>query len=424
VDAQWTADDRSLLFAELVRESHLMPPHELPEQVGRHAEALGYRDVVIYLVDLQQRTLVPFLSPAGPRAGRQVSPLGVDSTLAGRSFQQIETLHQDDGSGRFRAWVPVLDGTERLGVLAVTVDDLAQLSPGSASGRTLRHLASLVGELVTTKSSYGDAITRLRRSAPMGLGAEIQWGLLPPLTFASRDISIAAALEPAYEVAGDSVDYAVDPGRARFGIFDGMGHELVSAQLVGLVVAAYRNARRLGQTLVDTSRHIEDAVHQVFGGEAFTTGLLAEMDTASGVLTWVSAGHPPPLLIRHGRLVRTLDADPRLPFGMGLDRGSYGVPVAGREAEPVVSTEQLEPGDYVLLYTDGVVEARSPSGELFGVARLTDLLIRNLAAGLPAAETMRRAVHALLEHQSGDLTDDATLLLAQWRPKHPETLLP
>ena len=62
-----------------------------------------------------------------------------------------------------------------------------------------------------SKTLYGDTLVRLRRTARMGLAAEIQWNLLPPLSFASTEVSVAAALEPAYEVAGDSVDYAVDP---------------------------------------------------------------------------------------------------------------------------------------------------------------------------------------------------------------------
>ena len=115
--------------------------------------------------------------------------------MAGRAYQQVETLSHDEDGGRIRAWVPVLDGTERLGVLAVTVEDEEVLAPDSPPGRALRFLASLVGELVASKTMYGDAVVRLRRSAPMGLAAEIQWSLLPPLTFASRDVSIAGALE-------------------------------------------------------------------------------------------------------------------------------------------------------------------------------------------------------------------------------------
>ena len=88
-----------------------------------------------------------------------------------------------------------------------------------------------------------------------------------------------------------------------------------------------------------------------------------------------------------------------VPFGLGLDAFLAGEAAEDLAPEAHVGTEQLEPGDYLLLYTDGVVEARSPGGELFGVPRLTDLMIRNLAAGLPASETMRRAVFALLEHR-------------------------
>ena len=161
------------------------------------------------------------------------------------------------------------------------------------------------------------------------------------------------------------------------------------------------------------------AVADAFGGEGFITALLAELDTATGHLSWVSAGHPPPLLLRRGRLVKTLDASPMLPLGLGIGQHS-GV---SRETGHI-GTEQLEPGDSVLLYTDGVVEARSPRGEMFGVNRLVDLITKNLASGLPAAETMRRAIRALLGHQSSALADDATLLLAQWRPEHPEKLLP
>jgi serine phosphatase RsbU (regulator of sigma subunit) len=90
---------------------------------------------------------------------------------------------------------------------------------------------------------------------------------------------------------------------------------------------------------------------------------------------------------------------------------------------PTVGVQQLEPGDAVLFYTDGVTEARSPEGGFFGEQRLVDLIVRNLAAGLPAPETMRRVVRALLAHQDGHLDDDATLALVQWRAEN-RSLLP
>jgi serine phosphatase RsbU (regulator of sigma subunit) len=68
----------------------------------------------------------------------------------------------------------------------------------------------------------------------------------------------------------------------------------------------------------------------------------------------------------------------------------------------------------VLLYTDGVIEARTPDGELFELDRLVDLLEREAASGQPPDELLRRLVRAVLDHQADGLRDDATLLLVQW----------
>jgi serine phosphatase RsbU (regulator of sigma subunit) len=339
-------------------------------------------------------------------ADERPETLGVDSTVAGRAFQQMLRLTQSVAGEehRVRAWLPLLDGTERLGVLGVTLPEVVLQDAEAA--RRLERFASVVAELVMTKTLYGDSIVRTRRTSPMSLASEIQWSLLPPLTFVNEAVTVAGVLEPAYEVAGDSVDYAVDSDRAHFAVFDGMGHGIVSAQLISLVVAAYRNARRGGRSLSDTAAHIESAVTDVFRAESFATALLCELDTTSGELTWLSAGHHAVLLLRDGRLVRPLEVDPLLP--LGLNRG------LSQSFDVAVGTEHLQPGDMLLLYTDGIIEARSPDGEFFGQDRLVDMVTRNLAAGLPAPETMRRVVHALLDHQVSDLEDDATLLLVEW----------
>lgn len=392
----------------LLSASHVASPDELPAIVADAAALFGGQDVLVYLADLQQRVLVPFQPLNGHNHDEFPHPLGVDSTVAGRAFQHMEPLTQsavtrDDGDFT-RVWLPLLNGTERLGVLGLTLPTTAVADP-PGMGRLLR-FTSVVAELVMTKTLYGDSIVRARRTSPMTLAAEIQWSLLPPLTFTNESVTVAGGLEPAYEVAGDSLDYAVDAGIARFAVFDGMGHGIVSAQLISLVVAAYRNARRSGQSLTDTAAHIESAVNDVFRVESFATGLLCELDTSTGRLTWISAGHHEPLLLRSGKLVRALELEPLLP--LGLNQG------LAQTSSATVGSEQLQPGDKLLLYTDGVTEARSPDGDFFGQERLVDLVVRNLAAGLPAPETMRRVVHALLDHQAGDLDDDATLLLVEW----------
>ena len=82
----------------------------------------------------------------------------------------------------------------------------------------------------------------------------------------------------------------------------------------------------------------------------------------------------------------------------------------------------LQPDDWLVMYTDGITEARDETGEFFGDARLVDFLRREAAAGHPPPETARRLVHAVLTHQNGNLQDDATILLARWT--NPRDLMP
>ncbi len=384
--------------------SRFAAPHRIPEIVAAHAALLGARSTVILLADLEQTVLAPFPPNAADEPG--AGSLLVESTLAGRAYQHDEVLVQPphDSEPRTTWWSPLSHGADRLGVLAVTVEAGAHDGLETAPPGWLRPFVTLVAHLIVAKAPYADTLVTARRSVHLELAAEIQWGLLPPLTFASAEVTIAGVLEPAYEVAGDTVDYAVEPGVARFAVFDGMGHGLRSAQLAALTVAAYRNTRRRGAGLAETAASIDLAVELGFAGDSFSTGVLAELDLDTGHLEWVNAGHPDPLLLRHGRHVKTLSGEPGLPFGLGLpDALGY------RAAH-----EQLEPGDHVLLFTDGVIEARSPSGEQFGVERLVDLLARTVADSLSAAESMRRVSRALVEHQRDRLTDDATLLLLEW----------
>ena len=224
-------------------------PHELPRFVAHAAVALGALETMIHLVDLQQVSLTPFPGPPTAGASTRPAPLSIDSTIAGRAYQHDEVIVQPgpDAGSPVTVWLPLRDGADRLGVLSVAVaDDAAVAEPDSRLSRLLRRLAAIVSDLVALRTQYGDSIVAATRSTEVGLAAEIQWGLLPPLTFESPHVAIAGLLEPAYDVAGDSVDYAVDPGVAHLAIFDGMGHGLGSAQLAILSVSAHRNARRSG----------------------------------------------------------------------------------------------------------------------------------------------------------------------------------
>ncbi len=177
-----------------------------------------------------------------------------------------------------------------------------------------------------------------------------------------------------------------------------------------VATAAFRNARRRGCLLLTTVEEIDRAIADNFQPGQFVTGILAELDLGTGSLTWHLAGRPAPLLLRAGRVVKTLIAEPDLPFGLGGSRRSR--------------LERLEPGDRLLAFTDGVIEARSPDGELFGVDRLADLVAREEAAGVPPPETMRKLMHAVLDYQAEGLRDDATAVLVEWQGVGTDRIVP
>lgn len=76
----------------------------------------------------------------------------------------------------------------------------------------------------------------------------------------------------------------------------------------------------------------------------------------------------------------------------------------------------LQPGDRVLFYTDGVTEARTRDGELFGLQRFADYVIRATAAGELASETLRWLIHSILDVETSRLRDDATIVMVEWQP--------
>jgi len=235
----------------------------------------------------------------------------------------------------------------------------------------------------------------------MSPAAEMQWQLLPPLTFATPRVVIAGLLEPAYEVAGDAFDYALNGDIADLAVIDPVGHDLTASVLAAVTVGSYRHSRRAGLDLAATHAALDQTIAIQFGGERFVTGQLAQLDCGTGQLQWVNAGHPLPLLVRGAKVVDTLACQPAPPLGLGFGQAQ-------------IATAALEPADRVLFYTDGVVEGRNLAGEPFGEARLADLVVRATLAGQPAAETMRRLARAILAHQGAKPRDDATMVFLEW----------
>ena len=269
----------------LLETAHHLPPAELATAVAEALARVGALSSCLFLADHEQVSLKPF----GPAAGES-SSFRVDGTVAGRTFalEMTCTVATDCG---IRLWVPVVDGTARLGVLAV--DLTAEDARDGQTRRYVEHVASLAAQLLMTKSEYSDAMELARRNRKMSLAAELQRGTLPPITLATSRVMVAGIVEPAYEVAGDTFDYALNPNVLHVAIIDSVGHDIESSVVSHLVQGSLRNSRRNGRDLPEAYLRANEALTRVFREFTFATAAFGHLDLSSGRFSWVSAGTRP-----------------------------------------------------------------------------------------------------------------------------------
>ncbi|THA50175.1 PP2C family protein-serine/threonine phosphatase [Streptomyces sp. A1136] len=389
--------DRSESFGEgllglLLDRAHELPPHMVGPLVAETVARLGGRAPQILLQDYGQQQLVP-LPADGVAAG---DPQPIDRSEAGLCFLESRPVEVPTADG-VRVHLPLLDGGDQVGVLSVTLDGI-----DDDARRLLRRISGLAADLLQTKNGYTDLFFRTRRSEPMSVAAEIQWSLLPPLSMVMPRIAVAGVLEPAYAVAGDSFDYALNGEVLHLAMVDAMGHGLDAATMATVAIGAYRHARRISIGLSEIYLFMDRAITEQFDPDHFVTAQMMRLDTDTGRLQWVNAGHPAPMLIRGHRVVRRLDSPPTLPVGFG-------------GAQPQVSTVALEPGDRVLCFTDGLIEEHESGQDQFGEEQLIGWVNQLEQADHGIRAVARELSHTLMRARREATSDDATLVLIEWR---------
>lgn len=357
-------------------------------------ELLAAQAARFHVVDYSLRTLqqIDMTGPVG-----KAQPIA--GTLAGRVFISGEI--QVVGTHPTLVLVPLIEGSSRIGVLELEFSEWNGAVPD-----LLEPLAAIFVMSWVIKSRYTDTSARARRSEPLSAAAEVQWDLLPPLTCSTELVAVSGILEPAYAIGGDSFDYAFDRMRVDFAVVDAIGHGMSAVLMSAAAINSLRNSRRARSDLTSAYEIADESISTQFGDCYYVTGVIGTLDLATGTLKWINAGHVLPMLVRNGTYAGQLLCKPSQPMGLG---------------GPViqVAEQQLQSGDRVLFYTDGITEARSSDGSFFGDDRLADFLVRASLERLPARETVRHLADNIIEFSDVGLHDDATMLLMEYHPPMP-----
>ncbi|MEU0970495.1 PP2C family protein-serine/threonine phosphatase [Streptomyces sp. NPDC005917] len=298
--------------------------------------------------------------------------------------------------------------TALIGALAVTAQVVIAVFHGGLT--TANHIVQIITlTLLSVIVVVYSAVREQRRAqlAQVRTVAEaaqhvLMWPL-PEHIGPLRIASLYLAAEDEAQIGGDLYAATLRSGEVRVLIGDVRGKGLPAIGEAALLLGAFRESAHRHVTLLDLATALEQSVHHYTAdleppeeaGERFVTALLVEIPDEDPVTRMTSCGHPPPLLLSPGHAVTVPSLHPSPPLG---------VPGAGG-ADHTLDVFSFEPGDTLLLYTDGVIEARDGQGRFYP-------LVERVAQWTDAAPEalMHRIRRDLLAHVGGHLDDDAALI--------------
>ncbi|MCA1825026.1 MAG: PP2C family protein-serine/threonine phosphatase [Mycobacteriales bacterium] len=383
-------------------------PVQAVEAVTRDlGRTLGATSVSFLIADLSGRALVRLAHLAshdldGSAARRDDEEWGTVLPFDGGPAEQaLRTQHVQvvppDAKQSWTVLAPVTERGEALGLLELSLPD----EPPPAVIDEVRRTAHVLGYVVIACRRHTDLYEWGQRSTPFSLSAEIQRRLLPAAyTCEAGSFTLAAWLEPAETIGGDTFDYSLARDQLHLSVTDAVGHGVNSALTATLCVGSLRNSRRQGANLLEQAATTNDALlANNFGPaeEHFATALLGRLDLRTGSLEVVNAGHVAPYLAREGE-VTALDLPANLPLGMFAETTYRSTMVP------------LAVNDRVVVVTDGMLERAAASLDLRVHIRET--------RELHPREATRALADLVLAASGGVLADDAALVVLDWHGEH------
>jgi serine phosphatase RsbU (regulator of sigma subunit) len=299
--------------------------------------------------------------------------------------------------------VPILNREEILGVI------YGDRITGAATYTTadvdfLAAIAQQVGIGLANLRLFHEYVRSQKVYAEIEAARRIQRDLLPAAPLEVGPVVIDGFNEPSFAVGGDCFDYfELDNGRVAFAIADVTGHGLAAALLMANFQAAVRVALTAGAPLPALAQRLNRLVHANTGPGVFVTAVVGHVDPATGMIEFISAGHPLPVLVGSGERRPPPDEN-SLPLGIEPD-----------EQFVVQRVKPAEHAGAVLFYTDGLDEAEGPRGNMLGIDPVSQAMA---AMHDPTTNSVLQTTLGMVrDHLSGQKNADDLTLLAIQLPK-------
>ncbi len=375
---------------------------EVDAAVLRMPEGRG-EDLVPRSVHIPDPRLAPALEPilrrpqptarlTGLGLGRARRALVLDEVTAERLGGGHELLVPFLRRGSSAAVVPIVASGEVIAALTLVALDPARTMDADTV-ETLRSLAAQAALAIDNARLY---------QQQAGFADAMQRSLLPATPPVLPGIEVGSVYESSarLDVGGDVFDYATLPdGRLAVVIGDVTGKGIDAAADMAMTKFVFRSLAREHPSPPDFLRAANEVVVDEVQEGKFVTMVYVTLDPETGELACASAGHPNPRLVRSDGTVMELAAS-------GLALG------VARDQDYSEARERLEPGSVVVLFTDGVIEARR-DGELYGHGRLDRVLCEHRE--LSAAELAKAVVDDARAFSGGDLADDSAVVVVKRR---------
>ena len=327
--------------------------------------------------------------------------------IRGKSVLTSDAQHDP----RFASGTVVLQGVRSVLAVPLGVSDkvfgIIYADSPIAEGRftedhlkVLTTLASVAAIRVENARLVEARLERERLERELALASEIQQRFQPTAPPHVNGYELQGISFPCYEIGGDYYDFIErDDGRLVIALGDVSGKGTAAALLMSSLHAAIHAQSASHNSLVATISAVNRYLADNIPANRFVTLFYAELDPESGALSFLNAGHNPPLIVHSAGTVEQL-ASGGLPLGIKPD------------AEYREGRTQLQKGDVLCIYSDGVTEAVSPTGEEFGATRLYEVVSRNIEAS--AAGIRDRIESSLTKFAQGtSAADDITLVIVK-----------